>query len=157
MKQAINGIDFEISSGADLRRANLSGADLSGADLSRAYLSSADLRRADLSGANLSSADLSGANLSGADLRGADLSRAYLSGADLRGAEGVGKFDNVGSSGRTLIFYYEHKKLMFSTGCFCGTESEFKQKINETHGNNHYAKLYLLLIKAAREKASEWE
>ena len=43
-----------------LRRADLSGANLSGANLS-----DADLRRADLSGANLRRADLSGANLSG--------------------------------------------------------------------------------------------
>jgi hypothetical protein len=42
-------------------RANLSGADLFRADLSGAYLSGADLSRADLSGAYLSGADLSGA------------------------------------------------------------------------------------------------
>lgn len=51
---------------ADLRWANLSGADLSGADLR-----GANLREADLSGANLSGADLRWANLSGADLSGA--------------------------------------------------------------------------------------
>jgi hypothetical protein len=76
----------------NLRRADLSGADLSGADLRRADLSGADLRRADLSGADLSGADLrradlSGADLSGADLSGADLSGAYLSGAYLRMAD----------------------------------------------------------------------
>ena len=82
---------------ADLSGANLSGADLSGADLYRAdlsgaNLSGADLYRADLSGANLSGADLyradlSGANLYRADLSGADLYRADLSGADLSGAD----------------------------------------------------------------------
>jgi hypothetical protein len=65
-------------SGADLSRADLSGAGLSWADLSRA-----DLSLANLSGANLSRANLSGANLSGADLSRADLSWANLSGADL--------------------------------------------------------------------------
>ena len=79
-------------SGANLRRADLSGADLSGADLSgadlrRADLSGADLSGADLSDANLSGADLSDANLSGANLSGADLSGADLSGADLSGAK----------------------------------------------------------------------
>ena len=44
------------------------GADLRSADLSGANLRSADLRSADLSGANLRSADLRSANLSGADL-----------------------------------------------------------------------------------------
>lgn len=46
-----------------------------------------DLRRADLSNANLSDADLRDANLSGADLRDANLSGANLSGADLSGAD----------------------------------------------------------------------
>ena len=71
-----------IKSGADLRRANLSGADLGGADLIRA-----NLRRANLSGADLSGADLGGADLRRANLSGADLRRAYLSGADLRRAD----------------------------------------------------------------------
>jgi len=75
---------------ADLRRANLYGADLREANLRRANLygadlSGADLRRADLYGANLRRADLYGANLSGADLRWANLSGANLSGADLSG------------------------------------------------------------------------
>jgi hypothetical protein len=70
-------------SGADLSRANLSGAYLSGADLSRANLSWAKLSGADLSRANLSRAKLSGAKLSGADLSGADLSGADLSWANL--------------------------------------------------------------------------
>jgi hypothetical protein len=56
---------------ANLRSANLSGANLSGADLRSANLSGANLRGADLSGANLSGANLRGADLSGADLRSA--------------------------------------------------------------------------------------
>ena len=56
-------------------------ADLRGANLFGANLSDADLR-----GANLSDADLRGANLSCANLRGADLSCADLSCANLRGA-----------------------------------------------------------------------
>ena len=73
-------------SGADLRWANLSGANLSGADLRWADLRWANLRRADLSGANLSEADLRWANLSGADLSEADLRWANLRRADLSGA-----------------------------------------------------------------------
>ena len=77
--------------GARLRRADLSGADLSGAnlreaDLSRAKLSGATLSGADLSGTHLNGADLSGADLSGANLNGADLSGANLREADLSGA-----------------------------------------------------------------------
>ena len=72
---------------ADLRGADLRWADLSGANLRGADLSEADLRGASLSGAELRWADLRGANLSGADLRRANLRRADLSEADLRGAD----------------------------------------------------------------------
>jgi hypothetical protein len=76
---------------ADLRSANLRGADLDGADLRSANLRGADLDGADLDGAdlrgaNLDSADLDGADLSGADLDGADLRSANLRGADLGSA-----------------------------------------------------------------------
>ena len=76
-------------SGANLRRADLSGADLSGANLSDADLSGADLRGANLSDADLSGADLSGANLSGANLSGADLRGANLRDANLSGTLGI--------------------------------------------------------------------
>jgi len=84
-------------SGADLSGAYLRDADLSGADLSGAYLRDAYLRDANLSGAYLRDADLSGAylrdaNLSGADLSGADLRDANLSGANLSGANLSGAY-----------------------------------------------------------------
>ena len=74
-------------SGADLSCANLRGADLSDADLSCANLSNANLSGANLFGANLSDADLRGADLSCANLRGANLFGANLSDADLPGAD----------------------------------------------------------------------
>ncbi|EEB0243336.1 pentapeptide repeat-containing protein [Salmonella enterica] len=71
----------ESGSRADLRGANLCGANLRDADLC-----GADLRGADLCGADLRGANLCGANLCDADLCGADLRGADLCGADLRGA-----------------------------------------------------------------------
>ena len=76
-------LNGEGGSRADLRGANLFGANLSDADLRGANLSDADLPGADLSGANLSDADLSGANQRGADLSGANLRNANLSGASM--------------------------------------------------------------------------
>ena len=67
--------------------ANLKDADLSGADLSDRILQAADLSGADLSGADLVWANLSGANLSGADLLGANLDNVI--GADFTGALNV--------------------------------------------------------------------
>lgn len=71
--------------------ANLRDADLSGADLNGANLRYADLSDADLSGADLRYADLNGADLSGANLRGANLRDANLSGAELNCAKFWGK------------------------------------------------------------------
>jgi hypothetical protein len=70
--------------GADLYGADLCGANLYGTDLCGANLYGTDLRGANLRGANLRGADLCGANLYGADLRGAD-----LCGADLYGAHNI--------------------------------------------------------------------
>ncbi|EEU3910843.1 pentapeptide repeat-containing protein [Salmonella enterica] len=69
--------------GANLRDANLCGADLRDANLCGADLCGADLRGADLCGVNLRGANLRDANLCGADLYGADLCDANLCGADL--------------------------------------------------------------------------
>ena len=68
------------------KRANLRDADLKGANLPCANLRDADLKGANLRDADLPFANLRGADLRGADLRGADLQRADLRGADLRGA-----------------------------------------------------------------------
>ena len=65
-------------------KANLRNADLRGADLLYA-----DLRGADLLGADLLYANLRGADLLGANLRNACLSGANLNGADLRGAKNI--------------------------------------------------------------------
>ena len=68
---------------ANLSKANLSEANLSWANLSEANLSWANLSEANLSWANLSEANLSKANLSKANLSKANLSEANLSKADL--------------------------------------------------------------------------
>ncbi|EAS2177181.1 pentapeptide repeat-containing protein [Salmonella enterica] len=73
----------ESGSRANLRDANLCGADLCDANLRDANLCGADLCGADLRGANLCGADLRGANLRGADLCGANLRGANLCDADL--------------------------------------------------------------------------
>jgi uncharacterized protein YjbI with pentapeptide repeats len=86
---------------ADLRKANLTGQDLSeldltgtnfqrthleGADLTSAELAGADLRNATLDGAELSGSILTGANLRGANLNGMDLSYTDFTQADLQGS-----------------------------------------------------------------------
>ena len=80
--------ESEIRAGGNLAHTNLRRRNLSGADLFGAYLSNANLSNSDLDGAYLDSADLSNANLSGANLSRADLSFANLIGitaTNLRG------------------------------------------------------------------------
>ena len=82
--------------GVDLRGANLNdtnlccgnlrGANLTSTNLHGAYLCDANLSGANLYGANLSDANLTSTNLHGAYLSGANLSDANLSGANLSGA-----------------------------------------------------------------------
>lgn len=70
---------------ADLRDANLCGADLSEVNLRGALLGRANLRSANLSGADLYAADLRDANLQWANLYKADLRESNLSGSKLKG------------------------------------------------------------------------
>ena len=77
-------------SGADLRFANLSGADLRGASLLVANFGGADLRRVNLSGAEACVANFSNADLREAVLVGAALPLAYFIGTDLENADLTG-------------------------------------------------------------------
>ena len=69
--------------GIDGRKADLRNANLNGADLIGAYLMDSDLSGADLTHASLRYADLSNADLRDTNIRYADLSGANLSGADI--------------------------------------------------------------------------
>jgi hypothetical protein len=73
--------------GADLTKAELREANLSGADLGLSQLGEANLRGADLRNASLFLANLSGAELHVSDLSGADLTLAWLIGANLTEAD----------------------------------------------------------------------
>ena len=76
----------EDCDGWENMRANLKCANLEGANLYGAYLKGANLEGANLYGAYLEGANLEGANLYGAYLKGAYLEGAYLKGANLEGA-----------------------------------------------------------------------
>jgi uncharacterized protein YjbI with pentapeptide repeats len=79
--------------GADLREANLFGADLREADLRQANLFETDLRGSDLRGAILNRSDLFQAILNRARFRGANLFGAILKEPDLREIIAAGRLD----------------------------------------------------------------
>jgi hypothetical protein len=86
-RAGLSGLDLSAAAmeGADLGRADLEGANLSNAKLKGAMLASASLRGANLKGADLTDVDLGKADLDGADLTGAKLARANLERASLEG------------------------------------------------------------------------
>ena len=86
--------------------------------------------------------DLYRANLSWANLRGASLSGASLSGAYLYGARGILAIGPGGSRGDMLYAVAHDDGPRIGTGCFWGTVEEFRQSVNETHGENEHAAYY---------------
>lgn len=132
---------------ANLRSADLRSADLSGADLRSADLSSADLSGADLRSANLRSADLSGADLSSADLYCADLSSADLD-------KTYYQVVRVGSRRGITTYCVDDDNVL--CGCWNGfkggTLDEFKTRVESVYGregnnpNEQYYDEYMAAI-----------
>jgi len=87
-KASLQGRDFShrYLGQANLREAQLAGANFYMADLRGVCLVGSNLAEANLIGANLAGADLREANLAGANLLVADLHQAILNGANLLGA-----------------------------------------------------------------------
>ena len=114
-----------------------------------AVKSSADLRSADLYGADLRSANLYNANLYSADLGSANLYGANLYNADL--GEKAGKLLDkgffqcgpVGSRNDRLFAFHTDKGIFVSTGCFFGSLDEFREKVNQKPGGDKWIKEYL--------------
>ena len=98
--------------------------------------------------ANLREAYLYGAYLREAYLYGAYLRGADLSGADLYGAEGILAIGPGGSRGAMLyaVAVARDDGPRIGTGCFWGTVTEFREEVNETHGDNEHAAYYTACI-----------
>ena len=107
--------------GVNLREVHLFSADLTGVNLREAYLREADLAEACLSGADLRGTDLLGADLRGVDLRGADLRGANLRVADLRGAY-LREADLSGSDLRGSDLDSEQRDYVKSRGAILSDE-----------------------------------
>ena len=50
----------------------------------------------------------------------------------------------------TTFFKTSNNDIKVSCGCFTGTIEEFLEKVNETHGNNNYAKEYKTAVEIAK-------
>jgi hypothetical protein len=156
-KAVFSGSDLSYSDlrGSDLSYSNLSYSDLRGSDLSYSNLSYSDLRGSDLSYSNLSGSDLSGSNLSYSNLSYSNLSGSNLSGKKLIGERPYFCISPIGSRSDSLIAWVTDKGVFVSAGCFVEkTLDEFREKLEQKHGDNIHAKEYkaaLLLIEAHAE------
>jgi len=130
----------------------LHGAQLRGAQLQGAQLHGADLQDADLQGAQLHGADLRDADLWGAQLRGVCLQGARLQGADLREATGIVSVGPVGKEGRIVYIVDHGDKMMIQAGCFWGDEFEFAKAVTKKYGPGSS---YLALVYAACRELEE--
>jgi hypothetical protein len=123
--------------GADLTGANLKGANLKGADLTGTDLTGANLRGADLKGANLTGAYLMGAYLKDTDLTGADLTGAYLKDTDLTGAylANTSLIDGgQRSDGYRFVGWIKDSTLNIRAGCRNFTILEARKHWQATRG-----------------------
>lgn len=62
------------------------------------------------------------------------------------------QFGGFGSEQRTTYIYLTDQGIMVRCGCFFGSLEQFRAKVAETHGDNHFAQVYLKLADLA-----EWE
>ena len=125
------------------------------ADFERADLSDMDLRHLDLHDANLTEADLRWT-----DLRHSDLTNTYLLGVAMEDTKGLVAFSGIGSRNDTLYVWRKldpkgKKIYVFMTGCFEGTEAEFRRAIankmrNSWRHYDDYAAAYLGAIKSLK-------
>ena len=56
----------------------------------------------------------------------------------------------IGSRKEQTYFYFDKKRIQVMCGCFSGNLIEFEKAVNETHGNNKYAKQYNKQIKIVK-------
>jgi len=158
----LSGINLKEANleNADLSGVNLKGADLSkanlwGANLNKAILSNADLKRADLSWAQLNEANLISANLSGANLTNAQLRKADLFDATFQWAQSHGALFNEANLTSVNFIGTNLTKVNFSQANLSYTDL---RKTNLSEADLVGVRLDKALIeKNWREQLKEWQ
>ena len=81
---------------------------------------------------------------------------ALSNNAYVKSANDICYISSFGSKNRhTTFFRCKDDTIKVICGCFTGTLDEFRDKVKETHGDNKYAKEYLLAADLAELKFSE--
>jgi hypothetical protein len=57
----------------------------------------------------------------------------------------------LGSRKAQTTYYWNSEKEQIVCGCFKGTLADFKQAVQDTHGENEHAKNYLAWIKSVED------
>ena len=108
--------------------------------------------KADLRNADLRSADLRSANLYGANLRSADLGES----GKLTGDRPFFQVGPIGSRQDNLLAFQTEKGIFLRTGCFFGTVEEFRDKLEDEHGDNAHGKEYKAALVMVEAHYSAW-
>ena len=69
--------------------------------------------------------------------------------ARIRSTENVLTVGPIGSRNDFATFYSGEKEILVKCGCFCGSISEFLEKVRETHGNGRHALVYQAVAETA--------
>ena len=73
--------------------------------------------------------------------------------ASVSGVGSIFWISGIGSrNGTTTFFACKDKEIRVVCGCFFGTLDEFTEKVKQTHGDNEYAKVYLLAVEMAKAR-----
>lgn len=66
--------------------------------------------------------------------------------ARVSGNADIATISGFGSEYRTTTFFRtKNDEIAVKCGCFYGTLAEFREKVKKTHGDNRYAKEYLMI------------
>ena len=66
--------------------------------------------------------------------------------AKVYGDADIATISGFGSEYRTTTFFRtKNDEIAVKCGCFYGTINEFREKVKKTHGDNRYAKEYLMI------------
>ena len=127
------------------------GTNLEGVDLSFSDCSKSDFHKVNFAGANLTRANFTDANLQTSDLNLANLKFTEFIGAIL--PSNVIVTARIGSrkTKTTAVYNAEKRTITIFCGCWKGSITEFDARVQKVHGDNKYAKEYLLAIKQIRE------
>lgn len=122
------------------------GGEISGGEIYGGHIHGGNLHDGKIFGGQIYSVEIYGGEIRGGEIYGGEIWGGVIDRGNHIG------FAGAGSQNRYLLAYIIDNKIVISLGCFHGTIDEFYEAVNEKHGNNEHAELYLSLRPAIEAK-----